>query len=381
MEKGMERVEGVAKQLVPLFYLLGLIIGTAYYFTDGAGNLGKFLFYVGGCLAVATELHSFLLQRRILVAWNNKRKAMTAPEEEEANRDLWMYGAWLTVLLSFQVFTSIMYRAASWHPDTTFLPAGVQIIISGAVIPLFFFGVSFLSNVVTDPKDVQEETQRTTAMQSALAGQWVALRALKAARKSFEYRLKAAEKSHADLTGLAVSMQRRFADDDGAQTLMAIDSELREVEGQGPRKYAGVWVDPDAQAKAQRIATPPVVSPVAPALPDLTRMSNAELNAYAQDIEARSHDPARQGPHFLAEMHLLGAELLRRAPDRAADIQPSLDKVAQYEAQRDGRREPGWAVPLPADDIPPPPVTRFGPEQRAAWEAALGQGDGNIEHV
>jgi hypothetical protein len=249
MDKVFERFEGFAKQIVPVCYMLGLIVGTVYYFTDGAGNLGQFLFYVGGCLAVATELHSFLLQRRILVAWTKLRKATDAATEEEAKRDLWMYGGWLVALLSFQMFTSIMYRAASWHPSSTFLPTGVQIFISGAIIPLFFFGVSFLASVVTDPKDVQEETQRATAMKSARAGQRVAHRALDAATKSFDYRLRQAEKAHADLTGLAVSMQRRFQDDDGAHTLMVIDNELRQVEGLDPRQYATVWQNPDASGK------------------------------------------------------------------------------------------------------------------------------------
>ena len=352
----MERGEALFKVIVPLAYMLGLIVGTAYYFTDGAGNFGQYLFYVGGCLAAATELHSFLLQRRLLVAWTKRRKATNPADEDEANRDIRMYGGWLAALLSFQVFTSIMYRAASWHPSTALLPAGVQIVISGAVIPVFFFGVSFLANVVTDPKDVQEETQRSTAMQSARAGQWVAERALRAARKSFEYRLRQAEKSHADLTGLAVSMQRRFADDDGAQTLIAIDSELREVEGEAPRKYAGVWSDPDAQAKAQRVAPPakaPVVMSVTPAalLPDLTRLTDDQLNAYAQDIAARASDPARQGPQFLAEMRQLGHELQRRAPQRAADIQPSIDRVDQWEARSAGVPEPGRVGRPSADEL------------------------------
>lgn len=242
----LERMEGAARQLVPLCYMLGLIVGTAYYFTDGAGNLGKYALYVGVALAVATELHSFLLQRRILVAWTQFRKAHDAASEDEAKRDLYMYGGWLVALLAFQIFTAIMYRATSWHPSTAILPALPQILIAGAVIPLFFFGVGFLAKVVTDPKDVQDETQRTTAMKSARAGQRVALRALDASTRSFDYRLREAEKSHADLTGLAVSMQRRFGDDDGAHTLMVIDSELRQVEGQKPRQYAMVWRDPDA---------------------------------------------------------------------------------------------------------------------------------------
>ncbi len=350
----MGRLEGFFKVVVPICYMLGLIVGTAYYFTDGAGNLGRFLFYVGGCLAVATELHSFLLQIRVRVAWTKRQKATDAPSEDEATSELRMYGGWLAALLAFQVFTSIMYRASSWTPPPSIIPGWLQIVISGAVIPVFFFGVSFLANVATDPKEVQEETQRTTSMESAKAGQWVALRALRAARKSFEYRLRQAEKSHADLTGLAVSMQRRFADDDGAQTLIAIDSELRAVEGQGARTYAGVWSDPDAGAKVQRSATPrpsPVGTPVAPAalLPDLTRLTDDQLNGYAQDIAARAHDPARQGPQFLAEMRHLGEELLRRAPQRAADIQPSIDKVDQWEARGAGVPEPG-RVGRPSDE-------------------------------
>jgi hypothetical protein len=245
VEKTMERMEGFARQVVPVCYMLGLIIGTAYYFTDGAGDLGKYALYVGAALAIATELHSFLLQRRILVAWTQFRRAHDATSEDEAKRDLFMYGGWLVVLLAFQIFTAIMYRAASWHPSTALLPAVPQILIAGAVIPLFFFGVGFLAKMVIDPADVQEETQRATAMKSAKAGQRVAFRALDASTRSFDYRLRQAEKGHADLTGLAVAMQRRFGDDDGAHTLMAIDGELRQVEGQEPRKYAGTWKSPD----------------------------------------------------------------------------------------------------------------------------------------
>lgn len=241
----MERLEVMARQLVPLCYMLGLIVGTAYYFTDGAGDLSKFVLFVGIALAIATELHSFLLQRRILVAWTQLRKAHDAESEAEAKRDLIMYGCWLAALLGFQIFTAIMYRASSWHPSTALLPAVPQIIIAGAVIPLFFFGVGFLARVAVDPQDVADDTQRQTAMKSAKAGQRVANRALNAATRSFEYRLRQAEKAHADLTGLAVGMQRRFNDDNGAHTLMVIDSELRQVEGLDPRSYASVWQSPD----------------------------------------------------------------------------------------------------------------------------------------
>lgn len=250
MEKLLDRVEGAARQIVPICYMIGLIVGTAYYFTDGAGDLAKFALSIGACLAIATELHSFLLQRRILVAWTQLRKAHDATSEEEAKRDLYMYGGWLVVLLGFQIFTAIMYRASVWHPDTSILPALPQILIAGAVIPLFFFGVGFLAKIVVDPADVQEETQRETAMKSAKAGQRVANRALDAATRSFDYRLRQAEKAHADLTGLAVSMQRRFGDDDGAHTLMVIDNELRQVEGLDPRQYATVWHNPDAAKQA-----------------------------------------------------------------------------------------------------------------------------------
>lgn len=250
MEKMMGGMEGVARQLVPVCYMLGLIVGTAYYFTDGAGDLGKYALSIGACLAVATELHSFLLQRRILVAWTQKRKAYDSATEDEANRDLWMYGGWLFALLAFQIFTAIMYRAASWHPSDTLLPVMVQVIIAGAVIPIFFFGVGFLAKIVMDPADVQEQTKNETAMKSAVVGQRVANRALQAATRSFDYRLRQAEKSHADLTGLAVAMQRRFEDNDGAHTLMVIDNELRSVEGQKPRPYATVWKNPDAAAAA-----------------------------------------------------------------------------------------------------------------------------------
>lgn len=250
MEKTMERMEGVARSIVPLCYMLGLIVGTAYYFTDGAGNLAKFALSIGVCLAIATELHSFLLQRRILVAWTKLRKAHDAASEDDAKRDLWMYGSWLVALLGFQIFTAIMYRATVWHPSTALLPATPQILIAGAVIPLFFFGVGFLAKVITDPEDVQEETRVATAMKSAKAGQRIAHRALDAATRSFDYRLRQAEKAHADLTGLAVSMQRRFKDDDGAHTLMVIDNELRQVEGLDSRKYATVWHSPDGVVAA-----------------------------------------------------------------------------------------------------------------------------------
>ena len=249
----LERMEGAARQLVPLCYMLGLIVGTAYYFTDGAGNLGKYALSVGAALAVATELHSFLLQRRILLAWTQLRKAHDSATEDEAKRDLIMYGSWLVALLAFQIFTGIMYRAMSWHPSSTLLPVAVQIVIAGAVIPIFFFGVGFLAQVVTDPKDVQAATQRTTAMQSAKAGQRVALRGLRAATRSFDYRLRQAEKAHTDLTGLAVSMQRRFGDDEGAQTLMIIDSELRQVEGLDARAYATQWHNLDEQTASGRM--------------------------------------------------------------------------------------------------------------------------------
>jgi hypothetical protein len=284
MDKMLERMEGAARQVVPWFYVLGLITGTGYYFTDGGGNLAKYALSIGFFLAIATELHSFLCQRRIMVAWAALKKATDAASEEEAKHDLWMAAGWLVALLSFQIFTGIMYRATVWHPNTSLLPAGPQIIIAGAVIPIFFFGVSFLTKAVIDPADVQAETQRTTAMKSARAGQKVAMRALDAATRSFDYRLRQAEKAHADLTGLAVSMQRRFHDDDGAQTLMVIDAELRQVEGQKPRPYAGVWRNPDALVKAAPAAgpaatVPPVtpapaatVPPVTPAVPEPGRV-------------------------------------------------------------------------------------------------------------
>ena len=291
----LDRMEGVARQLVPLCYLLGLVVGTAYYFTDGGGNLGRYALDIGAALAVATELHSFLLQRRILVAWTQLRKAHDGASEDEARRDLWMYGGWLVALLAFQIFTGIMYRASVWHPSTAILPALPQILIAGAVIPIFFFGVGFLAKIAVDPADVQAETQRVTAMKSAKAGQRVAHRALDAATRSFDWRLRKAEKAHADLTGLAVSMQRRFGDDDGAHTLMVIDQELRTVEGSDPRPYAGVWHAPDAGTPVApapaTVARPPVPPPVVTPAPEafaplapsepgrVARPSAAELDA------------------------------------------------------------------------------------------------------
>lgn len=308
MEKMLERLEGVAKQLVPLCYVLGLIVGTFYYFTDGAGNLGPYLVYVGGALAIATELHSFLLQRRVLVAWTQLRKATDSASEDEAKRDLAMYGGWLAALLAFQIFTSIMYRAALFHPVGGL--AWVQVSISGAVIPLFFFGVAFLANVVIDPADVQAATQRTTAMQSAKAGQWVALRALRAARRSFEYRLRQAEKGHADLTGLAVAMQHRFQDTDGAHTLMVIDSELRAVEGQKPRTYA-VGVPRVVPAPVRPSAAAPSAGR------DLTTLSNGELLLYMEQqhalgLRAQRGEVDLDPAAYAAEMQRVLAEVERR---------------------------------------------------------------------
>ena len=282
MEKVLERFEGLARIIVPICYMLGLIVGTMYYFTDGGGNLGGYFKDIGGCLAVATELHSFLLQRRVLVAWTKFKRAHDGTSEEEAKRDLWMYGGWLVALLAFQIFTAIMYRAAVWHPSTALLPAIVQIIIAGAVLPIFFFGVAFLANVVIDPKDVQDETQRTTAMQAAKAGQWIALRALKAANRSFQYRLKQAEKDHADLTGLAVGMQRRVGDDEGAHSLMVIDNQLRDVEGLEPRQYAGVWRNPDANKSPRKSLLPPTPPHMTA---DEQEAEIARLEAHLADLE------------------------------------------------------------------------------------------------
>ena len=304
MEKVLERFEGLARIIVPLCYMLGLVIGTLYYFTDGGGNLGPYLVGVGGCLAVATELHSFLLQRRVLVAWTKFKRAHDGTSEEEARRDLWMYGGWLVAVLAFQIFTAIMYRAASWHPSTALLPAVVQIVVAGVVIPVFFFGVAFLANVVIDPKDVQDETQRTTAMQAAKAGQWIAQRALKASIRSYQYRLKQAEKTNADLTGLAVALQRRVGDDEGAHSLMVIDNELRQVEGLDERTYAGVWRDPDANKAGRK-------SLVMPAMPPMTANEQeaeiARLEARAAELErlmggkpgSNGNAPSVETPTFL----------------------------------------------------------------------------------
>jgi hypothetical protein len=260
---------------------------------------------VGGALAVATELHSFLLQRRVRVAWTQLHKAQDAPSEEEATRDLWMYGSWLAALLAFQIFTSIMYRAGLYHPAS--VGEWIQVGLSGAVIPLFFFGVSFLANVVIDPKDVQDETQRQTAMHSAKAGQRVALRALKAATRSFDWRLRQAEKRHDDLTGLSVAMQHRFGDTEGAHTLMVIDGELRQVEGQEPRSYL--------------VVQSPSVAPAAPrtlgAHPDLEALSNGELLTYMEQQRALGQ-AAKRGEvqldpqAYLAEAERVLAEVRRR---------------------------------------------------------------------
>ena len=280
MEKVLERFEGLARIIVPLCYMLGLIVGTLYYFTDGGGDLGPYLVGVGGCLAIATELHSFLLQRRVLVAWTRWRRSHDGTSEEEAKRDLIMYGGWLAAVLAFQIFTAIMYRAASWHPNTALLPAVVQIVVAGVVIPLFFFGVAFLANVVIDPKDVQDETQRTTAMQAAKAGQWIAHRALKASIRSYRYRLRQAEKDNADLTGLAVALQRRVGDDEGAHSLMVIDNELRQVEGLGERDYAGVWRNPDATKSGRTTVTPVSAPPPASAPPSADPSAAAEVPTF-----------------------------------------------------------------------------------------------------
>ncbi len=222
----MERLDRVGTQIVPFAYLAALMGGTAFYFTDGQwGVFTSAILIIGGSVAVATELHSFLTQRRARIAWKKWRKT---PRELEGNDnpayaaargDFFAQIGILLLLVCWQCFTAIMYRYATWHPRAGLLSSDVQIVLSGAIIPFFFLMAGFLVDIAADPAETMQQTAAHILgkTQRAMFKQW-------------NRRIDKATRKNANLAPLTIRLTRFVGDEATANLIAEIDAGLSLVE-------------------------------------------------------------------------------------------------------------------------------------------------------
>lgn len=225
MHRLLERLDAAGTTLVPLAYLAGLVGGTMAYFTGIRLGFGL---AVGISLAVASELHSFLQQRRTRAAWGAlSRTAPGDPRHLALRRQLQAGAAILAALLLFQTFTSMAFVAETWHPAAGYLPGWLQVGIRGAVVPFLLLLAGFLAPLTVDASSVL----------SRASGDMLH-KAVHATVKQWNHRIDHARKRGLDLAPVAISLMLDAGDLEGARRIELIARGLNVAEGIGPADAA-----------------------------------------------------------------------------------------------------------------------------------------------
>jgi hypothetical protein len=211
----LQRLDNLGSSLVPLLYLLAAVSASAYYFSDGhIGAVAIPPWLVGILLAGAVELHSFLQQRRMRVAYADLSAAKEPQARLAASKAFRTHLAMVGGLVLFQIFASIAFLSETWTPAPG-LPAWLQILVRGTVTPALFLLAGFLTPVAESPAAL---LQRGTAdvleiAVNASLGDW---------RKD----IVKARKRGTKLTGLMTALLRHTGDAESAGLVQTIASEL-----------------------------------------------------------------------------------------------------------------------------------------------------------
>lgn len=143
MRRLLERLDEIGSTIVPLAYLAGLFLGTASYFTGYRG--WSVVLAVGIGLALGSEVHSFLQQRRARAAFAEYRRIRKAGGDASDAREVFRFNAGLlAALVAFQCFTATMFAAATWPVSGNWLAVAAQDALRGCIIPAFFLLSGFL---------------------------------------------------------------------------------------------------------------------------------------------------------------------------------------------------------------------------------------------
>lgn len=143
MRRLLERLDEIGSTIVPLAYLCGLFLGTASYFTGYRG--WSVVLAVGIGLALGSEVHSFLQQRRARAAFAEYRRIRKAGGDAADAQEVFRFNALLlAALVAFQCFTATMFAAATWPVAGNGLAVAAQDLLRGCIIPAFFLLSGFL---------------------------------------------------------------------------------------------------------------------------------------------------------------------------------------------------------------------------------------------
>lgn len=218
MHRLLERLDGAASTLVPLLYLCGLALGTVAYFSGVRLALDGVL--VGGALALAAEMHSYLEQRRVRAVWAQLARLPDDDDHRDAlTTQLRAHGAILAILVLFSSFNSVAFVAATWTPTPGFLPDWLQIGLRGAIVPIFFLLTGALSPLSTDAGAVLQAASRDMLH-----------RAIRATTRQWRTRLRAASARKLDLAPVAIALMEDAGDADGARRIRLIAQGLATAE-------------------------------------------------------------------------------------------------------------------------------------------------------
>lgn len=247
MHRFLERLDAAGTTLVPLAYLAGLVGGTMAYFTGIRLGFGL---AVGISLAVASELHSFLQQRRTRATWGVL--ARTSPDDPHyagLRRQLFASACILTALLLFQTFTSMAFVAETWTPARGYLPGWLQVGIRGAVVPFLLLLAGFLAPLTVD----------ASAVLSRASGDMLH-KAIRATVKQWNHRIDRARRQGLDLAPIAVALMLDAGDTDGARRVQMIAEGLNVAEGVTSSSSVHAAAAPGGAVAAMDMETFPAIA-------------------------------------------------------------------------------------------------------------------------
>lgn len=273
MHRVLERLDALGGTLVPLAYLAGLLLGTMTYFA-GSASLSPWVVAVG--LAVGSELHAFLQQRRARAAWADYQRLTDADTGKGAARKHFRTQAYILAgLIAFQCFTGIGYAASNWHPAGPLALVVLQLIVRGCVIPVLFLLASFLVPLHESPGAVL-----------AQASQDILHFAVRRNVKHWYKRIRRVHSKGGDLSPLMVALLHEEGEDGAARRTALIAANLQTAEGE-LRLRPGFWdrlrgrIGPETVAGAL----------IAPAPHDVTELTLARPNMQAgSDLIVRRKD-------------------------------------------------------------------------------------------
>lgn len=204
----LERSEGTIREMVPLAYLLSLMAGTTAVFSGIAMSTRQ---PVGIALGVVIELHTFLVVRIVRVdytAWRTERTA-------SASARLWASIIPLACMLGVQSFCSYVYTAESYHPLYNVVPRQLLVVGIAVVVPAFAFLAGFLIEVTQSPADLLRSSNRAMLQ-----------RTMRGTVKTWSKRLREAERSGANLAGVARALLEDVGATEDARRLGIMDNAI-----------------------------------------------------------------------------------------------------------------------------------------------------------